>query len=52
MEEWITTTGVIFVIVALALAIIAIGWMLTGKSKLIRNCDEKVPRPLKGDDQK
>ena len=30
MEEWVTTTGIAFVVIALALAAMAIGWILTG----------------------
>jgi len=47
MGEWVTTLGIAFVIIALALAGMAIGWILTGKSKLVRGGCGKTPSQVK-----
>ncbi len=43
MDDIITTIAIAFVFIALAVAGLAIGWMITGKSKLKGSCGGKRP---------
>lgn len=47
MGDWVTTLGIAFVLVAFALAALAIGWLLTGKSRLVRGGCGKLPSEIK-----
>lgn len=43
MDNLITTIGIAFVFIALAVASLAIGWIITGKNRIKGSCGGKRP---------